>query len=111
MKQFDSYIIYGCHFSENNYKIILKSTNLNTFNSKLCSEYKCKIYEFNVPISENIEKKKYFLGINLEQSDTSTFKIENLENIDKKGFYKILETFNIDKKDPYLISIPIVRNL
>lgn len=111
MKQFDSYIIYGCHFSENNYKMIIKSTNLNNFNSIIFSQYKCKIYEFNVPISDRIEKKKYFLGINLEQSDTSILKIENLENINKDGFYKLLETFNIDKKDPYLISVPIIRHL
>jgi hypothetical protein len=111
MKQFDSYIIYGCHFSENNYKMILKSTNLNIFNSIIYSEYKCKIYEFNIPISDNRCRKKYFLGINLEQSDTSILKIENLENIEKNGFYKLLETFNIDKKEPYLISVPIIRNL
>lgn len=111
MKQFDSYIIYGCHFSENNYKIIEKNTSIDEFNLKICSQYKCKIYEFNVPILENINQKKYFLGINFEQSDTSILKIENLENIDKKGFYKILELFNIDKKEPYLISIPIVRFL
>jgi hypothetical protein len=111
MKQFDSYIIYGCHFSENNYKMIIKNTNLNNFNSIICSQYNCKIYEFNVPISDNKEKKKYFLGINLEQSDTSILTLENLEKINKIGFYKMLETFSIDKKDPYLISIPIIRHL
>jgi hypothetical protein len=111
MKQFDSYIIYGCHFSEIYYKMIIQNMNLNIFNSKICSQYKCKIYEFNVPILENKEQKKYFLGINFEQSDTSILNLDNLENIDKNGYYKILELFNIEKKDPYLISIPIIRYL
>ena len=111
MKQFDSYIIYGCHFSEHLYNIIIKNTNLNFFNSKISSQYCCKIHEFDIPISENASKKKYFLGIIIDQSDMSILELSNLHNINKAGFYNMLEVFNINKREPYLISVPIFRNL
>jgi|688.fasta_scaffold480392_2 hypothetical protein len=111
MKQYDSYILYGCHFPELFYKIITKNTSLSFFNSKISIQFQCKIYEFDVPISENNEQKKYFLAILLEQSDHSMINPHNLINLDITGFYKMLETFDIEKKEPYLISVPIVREL
>ena len=111
MKHFDSYIIYGCHFPEQLYKIITKNTNINFFNSKISSQYFCKIYEFDIPISENTNKKKYFLGIIIDQSDMSILQFENIKNINKNGFYNMLEIFNINKIEPYLISVPIFRDL
>jgi len=111
MKQYDSCIIYGCHFPESIYKMITKNTSLSFFNSKIETQFKCKIYEYDVPISENISKKKYFLAIVLEQSDQSILQFDYLKNLDKNGFYKILETFDIDKREPYIISVPILREL
>lgn len=111
MKQFDSYIIYGCHFPENIYNMIMKNTSISFFNSKISVQFKCKIYELDIPIHDKIEQKKYFLGIILEQSDASILQYENINNADKSGYYKMLETFDIDKKEPYLISVPIVRDL
>ena len=111
MKQFDSYIIYGCHFPENIYNMIMKNTSLSFFNSKISFQFNCKIYELDIPIYEKTEQKIYFLGIILEQSDASILQYDNIKNIDKTGYYKMLETFDIDNKDPYLISVPIVRNL
>ena len=111
MKQYDSYIIYGCHFPENIYKMITKNTSLTFFNLKIGSQFQCKIYEFDIPISEKHDQKKYFLAIILEQSDVSILKYDNIKNVDKTGFYKMLETFDIDKKEPYFISVPIVRQL
>lgn len=111
MKQYDSYILYGCHFPEVIYKMITKNTTLSFFNSKISTQFNCKIYEFDVPISQNFEQKKYFLAILIDQSDQSIIQLINLINIDKDGFYKLLETFNIEKREPYLISVPIIRNL
>jgi hypothetical protein len=111
MKQYDSCIIYGCHFPESIYKMITKNTSLNFFNSKIEPQFKCKIFEFDVPISENISKNKYFLAIMIEQSDQSILQFDNFKNLDKNGFYKILATFDIGKREPYLISVPIIRNL
>jgi hypothetical protein len=111
MKQFDSYIIYGCHFPEPIYKMITKNTSLTFFNLKIGLQFQCKIHEFDIPISQTQDQKKYFLAIILEQSDTSILQFDNIKNVDKTGFYKMLETFDIDKKEPYLISVPIVRRL
>ena len=111
MKQYDSYILYGCHFPEVIFKMITKNTSINFFNSKISKQFNCKIYDFDVPISETYEQKKYFLAIILEQSDQSIILLNNFNNIDKTGFYKMLETFEIEYKEPYLISVPIVRNL
>jgi hypothetical protein len=110
MKQYDSYILYGCHFPEIIFKMITKNTSLTYFNSKISAQYQCKIYEFDVPISENYEQTKYFLAILIEQSDESIINPNNLINIDITGFYKMLDTFEMEKREPYLISIPIVRN-
>jgi hypothetical protein len=93
------------------YKIITKNTSPTFFNSKIGSQFQCKIHEFDVPISQIQDQKKYFLAIILEQSDTSILEYENIKNVDKTGFYKMLEIFNIDKKEPYLISVPIIRRL
>ena len=111
MKQYDSYIIYGCHFPEPMYKMITKNTSLTFFNSKIGPQFQCKIHELDIPISQTHDQKKYFLAIILEQSDESILQLDNIKNADKTGFYKILETFDIDKKEPYLISVPIVRLL
>jgi hypothetical protein len=51
------------------------------------------------------------LGIIQDQSDQSILQFDNLKNIDKNGFYKILTTFDIENREPYLISVPIVREL
>jgi hypothetical protein len=91
--------------------MITKNTSLTFFNSKIGSQFQCKIYEFDIPISEKNDQKKYFLAIIIEQSDTSILQYDNIKNVDKTGFYKILETFDIDKIEPYLISVPIVRYL
>ena len=111
MKQYDSYIIYGCHFPEIIYKMITKNTSLSFFNSKIGPQFQCKIHEFFVPISDNQTQTKYFLTILLEQSDQSILQFDNLKSIDKTGFYRMLETFDIMKREPYLISVPIVRDL
>lgn len=111
MKQYDSYIIYGCHFPNSIFEIITKTTSLSFFNSKIIPQFHCKIYEFEVPISEFKTQKKYFLAIILEQSDNSILKLSNIGEKDYPGFYKMLETFDINKIEPYLISVPIVRNL
>lgn len=111
MKQYDSCIIYGCHFPESIYKMITKNTSLTFFNSKIEPQFKCKIYEYDVPISENISQKKYFLAIILEQSDQTILQFDILKYVDKNGFYKILATFDIEKREPYIISVPIIRNL
>ena len=111
MKQYDSYIIYGCHFPNSIFEIITKNTSLTFFNSKIGPQFHCKINEFEVPISESKTQTKYFLAIILEQSDNSILKLSNIGEHDKTGFYKMLETFDINKIDPYLISVSIVRNL
>ena len=111
MKQYDSYMIYGCHFPNNIFEIITKNTSLSFFNSKISAQYNCKIHEFEVPISESTTQKKYFLAIILEQSDHSILKLSSIGEQNYPGFYKMLEIFDIHKIEPYLISVPIVRNL
>jgi hypothetical protein len=111
MKQYDSYIIYGCHFPNSIFEIITKNTSLSFFNSKIGPQFHCKIHEFEVPISESKTQKKYFLAIILEQSDNSILQLSSIEEHNYPGFYKILETFDIQKIEPYLISVPIIRNL
>ena len=112
MKQYDSYIIYGCHFPNSIFEIITKNTSLSFFNSKISTQFHCKIHKFEVPISENQTQTKYFLAIILEQSDHSILQLSNIgESCDYPGFYKMLETFDMNKIDPYFISVPIVRNL
>jgi hypothetical protein len=112
MKQYDSYIIYGCHFPNNIIEIITKNTSISFFNSKISSQFRCKIHELEVPISEFRTQIKYFLEIILDQSDHSILQLSNIGNsCDKIGFYKMLETFAMNKIEPYLISVPIVRNL
>jgi hypothetical protein len=64
-----------------------------------------------VPISENQTQIKYFLAIILEQSDHSILQLSNIGEYNYSGFYKMLETFDMNKIDPYFISVPIVRNL
>jgi hypothetical protein len=91
--------------------MITKNTSLTFFNSKIGPQFHCKIHEFDVPILQNQDQKKYFLAIILDQSDASIFQFDNIKNVDKTGFYKMLDTFDIDKKEPYLISVPIVRQL
>ena len=111
MKQYDSYIIYGCHFPNNIFEIITKNTSISFFNSKIGPQFHCKIHEFEVPISESKTQMKYFLAIILEQSDNSILKLSNIGEHNYQGFYKMLETFDINKIEPYLVSVPIVRNL
>jgi len=103
-------MIYGCHFPNNIFEIITKNTSISFFNSKISAQYNCKIHEFEVPISESTTQKKYFLGIILDQSDHSILKLSSIGEQNYQGFYKMLETFDIQKIEPYLISVPIVRN-
>ena len=111
MKQYDSYIIYGCHFPNSIFEIITKNTSITFFNSKIGPQFQCKVHEFEVPISESSTQKKYFLAIILEQSDNSILQLSNIGESNYSGFYKMLETFDINKIEPYLISVPIIRNL
>jgi len=110
MKQYDSYIIYGCHFPNNIFELITKNTSISFFNSKIATQFNCKIHEFEVPISESTTQKKYFLAIILEQSDHSILQLSNIGEYNYPGFYKMLETFDMNKIEPYFISVPIVRN-
>ena len=111
MKQYDSYIIYGCHFPNSIFEIITKNTSISFFNSKIGPQFQCKIHELDIPISQTHDQKKYFLAIILEQSDNSILQLSNIGESNYSGFYKMLETFDINKIEPYLISVPIVRNL
>jgi hypothetical protein len=38
-------------------------------------------------------------------------KLENIVDIDKKGYNELVNMFELDKIEPYLISVPIVREL
>lgn len=111
MKQYDSYLIYGCHFPEKNIKFITEHSSLKYFNTKIINQYNCEILVCDIPQHDDEQITRYFLRILLEQSDDSIVKLENLEKINKKGFKDILELFEIEIMEPYLISIPIVREL
>jgi len=111
MKQFDSYLIYGCHFPSRCINMITEHSNLKFFNTKISSQYNCDIVKLNVPHADDIINQKYFLRILVEQSDEGLMKLENVVDIDKKGYHELVNMFELDKIEPYLISVPIVREL
>jgi len=111
MKQYDSYLIYGCHFPGQFVSIITQNSSLKYFNNKLKNQYNCVILELNVPVHDNKVIKQYFLKIEVEQSDMGIIKMSNLQGASVLNFQKVLEIFEMNKIDPYLISIPIIRDL
>ena len=96
----DSYLIYGCHFSEKLVDIINKTSSLPFFNRRIEELYGCSILELDVPNNG----KQYFVQICLEQSDLSLLMPEKLDKVDTDKFYKVLEMFDMEKIKPYLIS-------
>ncbi len=111
MKQYDSYLIYGCHFPKTVVDIITVNSSLKYFNTKIHSTYGCEIIEVDVPVNDKIILKQYLLKIIFEQSEQSILKIEDIKNVDLNKYREILELFEIGYIDPYFISIPIVREL
>ena len=110
MKQYDSYLIFGCHFPRNGVNLILLKSSLEDFNRKIRLLYNCEIIEMNIPISDDNIIKQYYLRICIEQSDNSIIKIDKLSEVDIKKFGRVLNIFEMDI-EPYLIGIPIVREL
>lgn len=116
MKQFDSYLLFGCHLSNQLIEIILKNTTLNFFNSKISLLYDCEIIKLNVIMTDTYNQENYFLKIrydnegptNLLRSDDFN---ELLNETKIQKFEKLLETLDQQVVKPYLISIPIVREL
>lgn len=111
MKQFDSYIVYGCHFPEKSIKLITSHSSLNYFNNKIKTQYNCEILELEVPLYNKYTKNKYFLSIIIDKSNQTILKLDKLEQISLKGYTTLLKMFDLTKIDPYLISVPVVRNL
>ena len=111
MKQFDSYLIYGCHSPSKSIKLITEHSSLKYFNNKLIQQYNCEILELSIPHINNEQYNRYFLRIIVEQSDDAIIKLDNLVKISKKGYEEVLRMFEIDEIEPYLISVPIVREL
>lgn len=111
MKQYDSYLIYGCHFPTRCVNLITEHSSLKFFNQRLMNQFNCCIIELEVPHIENTHLRRYFLKIDIEQSDESIMQLDKLAHIDKEGFYSVLDMFDLDKMEPYLIGVPIVRIL
>ncbi len=111
MKQYDSYLILGCHFPISGIELINGNSSLKYFNNKIKNLYECEIIEVNVPISDVNMIKQYYVKICLEQSEDSILKLESLVNKDYDKFKELLGIFEIDNRDPYLIAVPIVREL
>lgn len=111
MKQFDSYLIYGCHFPSKSINLIKEHSSLKYFNNKLIQQYNCEILELTIPHYNNEQYIRYFLRIIVEQSDDGIINLDNLGKIDRKGFVDVLRLFEMDEMEPYLLSVPIVREL
>ena len=111
MKQYDSYLIYGCHFPSKCVNIIKEHSTLKYFNQKLQTQYNCYIFEANIPHMDDTILTRYFLQILLEQSDASIIKLDKLDKLEKGGYEEVLKLFELDVIEPYLISVPIVREL
>jgi len=111
MKQYDSYLIYGCHFPSRCVQMITQHSSLKYFNNKISTQHNCQILELSIPHVDDIINKRYFLRILVEQSDDSIMKMEKLKDIDIKGYVSLLEMFELDRLEPYLISVPILREL
>jgi len=111
MKQYDSYLIYGCHFPSLGVEIILANSSLKFFNNKIKDLYNCEIIQLNIPINDEKCIKQYFLKINVEQSEQGIIKLENIKDIDITKFKEVMEMFEIDAIEPYMIAVPICRDL
>jgi len=111
MKQYDSYLILGCHFPKSGIELIISNSSLKYFNNKIKNLYGCEIIEVNVPISDVNMIKQYYVKICMEQSDESILKLESLVNKDYVKFKELLGIFEIESREPYLIAVPIVREL
>lgn len=111
MKQYDSYLILGCHFPRSGIELILGNSSLNFFNNKIRNLYNCEIIEVNVPISDVNMMKQYYVKICMEQSEQAIMNINNLAHLNYDKFNELLGIFEIERRDPYLIAIPIVREL
>ena len=111
MKQYDSYLIFGCHFPRKAIEIIESNSSIRFFNKKIKELYNCEIIEAIVPINEKYNIKNYFLKIIVEQSDDSILKVEKIKDIDSSKFLELLDVFELDRIEPYLISVPFIRDL
>ena len=111
MKQYDSYLILGCHFPRRAIEIIENSSSLKFFNKKIRDLYNCEILDVMVPINDTQTIRQYYLRIIIEQSDESIIKLENIGTIDKIKFNDVLDIFELDKMEPYLIAIHFIREL
>ena len=121
MKEFDSYIIYGCHFPT---KFgLLVENKIEKLNNNLRANYGIEILKLNVPTKE-IEKKlfvknQYFVSIILNIGERN-FLRNNIFFENNKLKQKIIDKVVLFKKfmkkfelevDPIFLSIPIVREL
>lgn len=111
MIQYDSYLIYGCHFPNKSIELITSHSSLKYFNNKIRQQYNCEILELEIPLYDNNIKKEYYLSINLNRAENSLIKFDKIEKISLKGYVELLKMFNLSELDPYLISVPFVRNL
>lgn len=111
MKQYDSYLILGCHFPSKCIDIINSNSSLPFFNNKLKHQFNCEIIEILTPIHDQKEQTQFFLKISLEQSDKSILKLDSIKDLQFDKFYEVMEIFELEKLQPYLISIPICRLL
>lgn len=116
MKQFDSYLLFGCHFPKKFVDIILKNSSLKFFNSKISKTYNCEIIKLNVLFSDNFHQENFFLKILPSNDSPSNIikheDIKDLLNEDKINKFKsLLESLDQPVIEPYLTSIPIYREL
>jgi len=111
MKQYDSYIIFGCHFPKSGIDLITGNSSLKYFNNKIRNLYGCEIIELNVPVSEENIIKQYFIKIIIEQSEQGILKLDGIVNFNNEKFKELLGIFEIESREPYLIAVPIVREL
>lgn len=111
MKQYDSYMIFGCHFPKSAISLITANSSLKYFNEKIRQTYGCEIVELFVPINEKDSIKQYFVRIIVEQSDPSIIKYNLIKDIDLTKYKDLLGIFELDNKEPYIIAVPIVREL
>ena len=114
MKQFDSYLLFGTHLSERIVNLILRNTSLNYFNIKL-KQYNCEIVKLNVIMTDNFQQTNYFLRILYDLSSNNLIRYEDLKDLGDEerigNFKKLLNDLSQPVIDPYLISVPIVREL
>lgn len=111
MKQFDSNLILGCHFPRRGIEIIEGSSSLRFFNKKIRDLYNCEILDVMVPVNDTETIRQYYLRIIIEQSDGSILKMESINDVDKSKFKEVLEIFELESMDPYLIAVSFIREL